>query len=100
MADTDPHNIADAQALMWSWRSRSKADRRQRRENELRAAQNALHNALASGAPKAEIDRLMQQMESALGRYLQALNADGRHQPQTASNDGRRAASLPTTSRK
>jgi uncharacterized protein (TIGR02302 family) len=42
-------------------------------ERELRAAQERLKDALESGAPTEEIQRLMTELRQALSRYLQAL---------------------------
>ncbi|MGO8955272.1 MAG: TIGR02302 family protein [Rhodomicrobium sp.] len=42
-------------------------------ERELRAAQERLKDAIESGAPPEEIQRLMAELRQALGRYLQAL---------------------------
>ena len=42
-------------------------------ERELRAAQDALMAALAEGADQAEIERLMDKLQEAMDKYLQAL---------------------------
>lgn len=42
-------------------------------ETALRDAQDALMDALANGAPDAEIDRLMQELRQAMDEFLQAL---------------------------
>jgi uncharacterized protein (TIGR02302 family) len=42
-------------------------------ERELRAAQDALMAALAEGADQTEIERLMDQLQKAMDKYLQAL---------------------------
>jgi uncharacterized protein (TIGR02302 family) len=42
-------------------------------ERDLRAAQDALMAALAEGADQAEIERLMDQLQKAMDKYLQAL---------------------------
>jgi uncharacterized protein (TIGR02302 family) len=55
-------------------------------ERELRAAQEKLKDALESGAPPAEIQKLMAELRQALSRYLQALAE------QRSKKDGRAVA--------
>jgi uncharacterized protein (TIGR02302 family) len=57
-------------------------------ERDLRRLEQALQDALAKGAPDAEIERLMQELKEALDRYLQALAQELQQHPNpTAPND-------------
>ncbi len=51
-------------------------------ERELRAAQDALMAALAEGADQAEIERLMDHLQKAMDKYLQALAAQAQRNNQ------------------
>jgi len=53
-------------------------------EQELRAAQEALRQALERGASEEEIKRLMDQLRAALDRFMQALAEELRRNPQLA----------------
>jgi uncharacterized protein (TIGR02302 family) len=53
-------------------------------EQALRAAQEALRQALERGASEEEIKRLMEQLRAALDRYMQALAEELRRNPQLA----------------
>src|SRR5205085_1557197 len=50
-------------------------------ERELRRLQQQLQDALAKGAPDAEIERLMTELRQALDRYLQALAEEMQRNP-------------------
>src|SRR5438477_265654 len=54
-------------------------------ERDLRAAEQALQEALARGAPDEEIDKLMDDLERALDRFLQAMADRMRQQMQQGS---------------
>jgi uncharacterized protein (TIGR02302 family) len=66
---------------MWDSALRIEDGRLSVAERELRRLQQQLQDALAKGAPDAEIDRLMQQMQQALDRYLQSLAQDMQRRP-------------------
>lgn len=61
-------------------------------ERELRAAQEALKRALAEGAPREEINRLMNELRQAMDRFMQAMaeqmrrNAQGQQPQQLPPN--------------
>jgi uncharacterized protein (TIGR02302 family) len=80
--------VADAQALMWRIATRLEDGAASGAESDLRAAQQALQQALAAGAPDAEIEKRMQDVEQALQRYLQALQNQGQGGAPTAPSNG------------
>ena len=53
--------------------------------DQLRAAQDALRQALEKGAPDTEIQRLTEQLRDALQKYMQALAQQAQRNPQTAA---------------
>ena len=53
-------------------------------ERDLRRLQQQLQDALAKGAPDAEIEQLMQQLREALDKYLQALAQELQRHPDEA----------------
>ena len=59
--------------LLWQVALRVEDGEMSLAERELRAAQDALMAALAEGADQAEIERLMDQLQKAMDKYLQAL---------------------------
>lgn len=67
--------------LMWQTALRIEDGRMSVAENELRRLQQKLQDALAKGAPDREIDRLMQQLQQALDRYMQAMAQELRRHP-------------------
>jgi uncharacterized protein (TIGR02302 family) len=73
--------------LMWDTALRIENGGMALAENELRRTERELQDALAKGAPDAEIDRLMQQLQQALDRYMQQLAQRLlQHPEQTARN--------------
>ena len=53
-------------------------------ERDLRRLQQQLQDALAKGAPDAEIERLTQELKEALDRYLRALAQEMQQNPDRA----------------
>jgi uncharacterized protein (TIGR02302 family) len=79
--DKSDKSIAAVEQLMWDTALRIEDGRLSVAERELRRLQQQLQDALAKGAPDAEIDRLMQQVQQALDRYLQSLAQDMQRHP-------------------
>ncbi|MCG8440340.1 MAG: DUF4175 domain-containing protein, partial [Caulobacterales bacterium] len=68
-------DIADLPDVMWDTALRAEGGDLADAERALREAQKALADALARGAEEAEIAELMEQYQSAVQRYLEALTA-------------------------
>ncbi|MDP6829513.1 MAG: TIGR02302 family protein [Alphaproteobacteria bacterium] len=64
---------AEVMELLWQVALRIEDGGMSLAERELRAAQDALMAALAEGAEQAEIERLMDELQRAMEKYLQAL---------------------------
>ncbi|MBM3570494.1 MAG: TIGR02302 family protein [Alphaproteobacteria bacterium] len=71
--EDDPRAIADSQEILWETALRIEDGSLSQAERELRAAQDALAEALARDAPDEEIERLMAELREAMERYLEAL---------------------------
>ena len=69
----DPKAVADTQGLLWDLALRIEEGGLSTVMRELRAAQQALEDALARGASDAEIQKLMDQLQQAMNQYLQQL---------------------------
>ena len=69
----DENRVVSAQALLWDIAVRVEEGDVGQAQAELRDIQRKLMDALAKGAPDAEIDRLMAQLRAALERNLKAL---------------------------
>jgi uncharacterized protein (TIGR02302 family) len=69
----DESGIPQIQDLLWNTALRIEDGELSLAERDLRAAQEALMQALAEDASDAEIEELMDSLRSALDRYLQAL---------------------------
>lgn len=82
--DGSPQTIDDMQALMWDLALRIEDGRLSSAERELRALQQRLQDALANNAPDAEIERLMQELQQAIDRYLQAMIEQALRNPDQA----------------
>ena len=77
--------VAAIEQLLWDTALRIEDGHMSIAERELRRLQQALQDALAKGAPDAEIERLMGELKEALDRYLQALAQDLQRQPNQAT---------------
>src|SRR4029077_7999721 len=77
--------IAAVEQLLWDAALRIEDGQTSMAERELRRLQQALQDALAKGAPDAEIARLMQELREALDRYLQALAQELKRHPNEAT---------------
>jgi uncharacterized protein (TIGR02302 family) len=67
--------------LLWDAALRIEDGNRSLAENDLRRLQQELQDALTKGAPDAEIDRLMNELNQALDRYLQSLAQNMQNNP-------------------
>ena len=79
--DNGKETIGAASQLLWDTALRIEDGNMSLAERDLRRLQQQLQEALAKGAPDAEIERLMQQLREALDRYLQALAEQMRQNP-------------------
>jgi uncharacterized protein (TIGR02302 family) len=77
--------LAAVELLLWDTALRIEDGHMSIAERELRRLQQALQDALAKGAPDAEIERLMQELREALDRYLQALAQELQRRPNDAT---------------
>ncbi len=71
--DRRENALDDLVPLLWDLALRVEDGRLSLAERELREIQRDLMQALAEGAPDAEIERLMDKLQEAMQRYLQAL---------------------------
>lgn len=82
--DGAPETIDEMQGLMWDLALRIEDGRLSSAERELRAIQQRLQDALANNAPDQEIERLMQELQQAIDRYLQAMIEQALRNPDQA----------------
>jgi hypothetical protein len=86
MLDDDADAVASVQQLMWDTAVRIEDGGTRLEQEALRQSMRSLQNALARNAPASEIDRLMQQLQQQIDRYLQALaQRTQRQNPQAAT---------------
>jgi uncharacterized protein (TIGR02302 family) len=71
--DPDDEAVAEVQALLWDTALRVEDGDLSLAERELREIERALLEALAEGADRAEIERLLDELQAAMERYLNAL---------------------------
>lgn len=69
------------QKLMWDLAIRVEEGDAGNRERELRAAEQALRDAIANNAPDPEIERLVADMQRALDRYLESMMQQAQQNP-------------------
>jgi uncharacterized protein (TIGR02302 family) len=81
----DNDTIAAVQQLLWDTALRIEDGHMSMAERDLRRLQQELQEALAKGAPDAEIERLMQELREALDRYMQALAQELQQHPDEAA---------------
>ncbi len=84
-ADKSREAIAAVSELLWDTALRVEDGNVSTAERDLRRLQQQLQEALAKGAPDAEIEQLMQQLREALDRYLQALAQEMQQNPNEAT---------------
>ncbi len=78
--DATPEAVAQVQQLLWDTALRIEEGDLAIAERDLREVQKALMEALARGAEDAEIERLMDELQQALDRFLEALAEQMRDQ--------------------
>jgi uncharacterized protein (TIGR02302 family) len=79
--DHGKETIAAIEQLLWDTALRVEDGNMSVAERDLRRIQQQLQDALAKGAPDAEIERLMSELRSALDRYLRALAQEQQRNP-------------------
>lgn len=86
--DAYKDELDEVQKLLWEAALRVEDGTVSLAERDLRRAQEALQEALARNAPDSEIDRLMDQLQTALSAYLDALTQQAANSPQNDQNFG------------
>ena len=81
-------DLDEVQKLLWETALRVEDGTVSLAEREMRRAQQELLEALARNAPESELDRLMDQLQSALSAYLDALQKQMANNPQGNSELG------------
>lgn len=71
--DRDGSSVAPVEQLMWDTAVRIEEGRSPADQQDLRDAMRQLQDALAHNAPDDEIQRLMNQLQEAMNKYLQSL---------------------------
>ncbi|HLY45684.1 MAG TPA: TIGR02302 family protein [Stellaceae bacterium] len=79
--ETGKASVTAVEQLLWDTALRIEDGNLSLAERELRRLQERLQDALAKGAPDAEVDRLMAQLREALDRYMQSLAQQLQQQP-------------------
>ena len=82
--DKDDDGLREVVARLWSMAVTIEDGNVSEAEQALRAAQDALRQALERGATDEEIKKLMDQLRAALDKFLQALAEEMRKNPQMA----------------
>ncbi len=80
--DSFKKELDEVQKLLWEIALRVEDGMVSLAERDLRRAQQELLEALARNAPETELDRLMDQLQSALSAYLDALQKQMANNPQ------------------
>ena len=83
--DSSDAAVGEVVALLWDTALGIEEGEAAVAERDLRAAQQALQEALARDAPDEEIERLMEALEQALDRYLEAMAEKLREQMQNGA---------------
>ncbi|MGH7036800.1 MAG: DUF4175 family protein, partial [Stellaceae bacterium] len=89
-----PQVLAEVEKLMWDTALRIEDGGLSLTERRLRRLERRLQDALARNAPDAEIQRLMNQLQQALDRYLQQLARNLARHPGAAAPPPENAQSL------
>lgn len=77
----DDATIAAVQSTLWDTALRIEDGRLSLAERELRDIQNALQQALRNNAPQNEIDRLINQLQQALNKFLEQMRRNAQTMP-------------------
>jgi uncharacterized protein (TIGR02302 family) len=80
--------------LMWDTALRLEDGRLSTTARDLRALQQKLQDALANNAPDQEIERLIQELQQAINRYLQAMMENAQQHPEQMQPMDRNAMRL------
>jgi len=72
---------AEVEQMLWAMAVKLKEGELGQREAELRAAEQAVRDAIANNADAAEIQRRMDEMQAALDRYLQSMVEQALNRP-------------------
>ena len=94
--DQSPESIASVVDQLWELALRIEDGNIPQAERDVKAAQEKLAEALKQGASPEEIQRLVDELRSALGRYLQALAEQAQQKgnlPEQKSQDGEQVVS-------
>ncbi|HKA64271.1 MAG TPA: TIGR02302 family protein [Methyloceanibacter sp.] len=95
--DQSPQSIASVVSQLWDLALRIEDGNIPEAERDVKAAQDRLSEALKRNASSEEIDRLVDELRSALSRYLQALaeqaQQKGNAPPDQKSKDGEQTVS-------
>src|SRR5262249_33223637 len=82
LRDQTPEGLDAVQALLWDTALRVEDGSLSNTERDLRALQQQLPDALARNAHDEEIEKLIQQLQEAINRYLQAMVENALRNPQ------------------
>ncbi len=77
-----PGTVDSVQALLWDTALRIEDGRLSLAERELRALQQQLQDALANNANDAEIERLIQELQQAIDKYIESMLEQAMRQSQ------------------
>jgi uncharacterized protein (TIGR02302 family) len=94
--DQSPESIASVVNQLWDLALRIEDGNIPQAERDVKAAQEKLAEALKQGASPEEIQRLVDELRNALGRYLQALAEQAQQKgnlPEQQSQDGEQVVS-------
>jgi uncharacterized protein (TIGR02302 family) len=95
--DQSPQSIASVVSQLWDLALRIEDGNIPEAERDVKAAQDRLSEALKRNASPEELDRLVDELRSALSRYLQALaeqaQQNGNPSPDQKSKDGEQSVS-------
>ncbi len=94
--DESPESIASVVSQLWELALRIEDGNIPQAERDVKAAQEKLAEALKQGASPEEIQRLVDELRNALGRYLQALAEQAQQKgnlPEQKSQDGEQVVS-------
>src|SRR5258708_2624223 len=94
MRDQSAEGTDAVQSLMWDTALRVEDGRLSTSERDLRALQQKLQDALANNAPDQEIEKLIQQLQQAINRYLQAMMENAMRHPEQMQPMDRNAMRL------
>jgi uncharacterized protein (TIGR02302 family) len=82
--EPEPSAIEPVQRVLWDTAIRIEEGEVGLRERDLRAAEQALRDALARNAPDPELQKLIDEMQAALDRFLDAMMQQALQNPQKA----------------